>query len=137
MPAHTARITVETGGDNDMVDLTRHLVDAIAGSTVTDGIVTVFVPGSTAGITVTEFEPGLVDDTAQALDRLVPRDLVYGHNRGAETNGHAHVRASLIGPSLTVPFTNGSPTLGPWQQVVLIDFDDRPRRREVILQVVG
>jgi secondary thiamine-phosphate synthase enzyme len=95
------------------------------------------VPGSTAGITVTELEPGLLRDTAAALDRLVPADIRYAHNHGGESNGHAHVRASIIGPGVTIPLVDGSLTLGTWQQVVLIDFDDRARRREVVLQIVG
>ena len=137
MSTYTSRITFETGGDNDIVDLTREMLDAVAASGFSDGVVTAFIPGSTAGITVTEYEPGLIADTAEALDRLVPRDARYAHNRGAETNGHAHVRASLVGPSLSVPVVGGSLTLGSWQQVVLIDFDDRPRRRDVVIQIVG
>ncbi len=137
MPTYATSLKVETSGDGDIHDLTGELRGAVEDSEIRSGTATAFVPGSTAGITTIEFEPGLVRDTAEALERLAPRNIDYGHNRGGETNGHAHIRASLIGPGVTVPLIDGKLALGTWQQVVLIDCDDRPRRREVVLQIVG
>lgn len=137
MPVHTQRLTLNTNGDCDVVDLTGRLRDAVKASGVREGVATVFVPGSTAAVTTIEHEPGLVADLRSAFDRLVPADLPYAHNRGGESNGHSHVRAALVGPSVSVPILAGRPALGTWQQLVLIDFDDRARSREVIVQVVG
>ncbi|MBI4729233.1 MAG: YjbQ family protein [Acidobacteria bacterium] len=137
MGVHTQRLTLNTKGDCDVVDLTARLRDAVKASGVREGVATVFVPGSTAAVTTIEHEPGLVADLRSAFDRLVPRDLSYGHNRGGESNGHSHVRAALVGPSVSVPVLGGNPALGTWQQLVVIDFDDRARSREVIVQVVG
>ena len=110
----------------------------VAATGVKEGIVTIFVVGSTAGITTVEYEPGLVADLKDAFDRLVPRNMPYRHNSTwNEDNGHAHVRASLLGPSLALPVIRGRLPLGTWQQIVLVDFDIRPRSREVIVQVVG
>jgi secondary thiamine-phosphate synthase enzyme len=103
------------------------------------GVVTVFVVGSTAAVTTVEYEPGLVeDDLAAAFERLAPKDIDYAHNeRWGDGNGYAHVRASLIGPSLAVPFVEGKLVCGTWQQIVLVDFDNRPRSRRVVVQMVG
>lgn len=109
----------------------------MAESGVVAGTATVFVVGSTAAVTTVEYEPGLVGDLKDALERLVPRDHAYAHNRGGDDNGHAHVRASVVGPSVSIPVLSGALATGTWQQVVLLDFDTRPRSREVIIQVVG
>lgn len=139
MPVETHRIQVHTRGDSEVIDLTPHLAGVLERSKVKDGVATLFVIGSTAGITTTEFEPGLVDhDLKHYFNQLAPEDGHYAHeSTWHDDNGHAHVRASLLGPSLTVPIVAGKPTLGTWQQVVLIDFDTRPRTREVVVQVMG
>lgn len=134
----TRRIPCQTRGNNHVVDLTGRLAAELASSGAREGSVTVFVPGSTAGITTIEYEPGLLDDIDEALNRLIPQEAAYRHNlTEGDKNGHSHLRASFIGPSLVVPFEGGRLALGPWQQVVLIDFDVRPRSREVVVQIAG
>ncbi|SRR6266498_157628 len=133
----THAISLSTRGDNDIHDLTDEVASAAKSSGVRNGLVTVFVPGSTAGITAIEHEPGMIRDLQEFLDRSAPMGAKYHHNHGGESNGHAHVRAAFIGPSLTVPLIEGRLGLGTWQQIVLIDFDDRPRKREVTVQVLG
>jgi len=131
-------LTFTTKGNNDIKDLTGPVDQRLAASRLKNGIVTLFVPGSTAGLTTIEYESGLVHDLASALERLVPSDISYEHNRRwGDDNGYAHVRHALIGPSLTIPFTDGQLELGTWQQIIFIDFDNRPRTRKVILQFIG
>lgn len=137
MTTHTRRLTLASRGDGDVSDLTGEVEAAAKESGVGTGLACVFVPGSTAAVTTVEYEPGLVADLKEAFDRLVPEGSRYAHNRDGETNGHAHVRASIVGPSVAIPIVDGRLALGTWQQVVLVDFDDRPRSREVIVQVVG
>jgi secondary thiamine-phosphate synthase enzyme len=139
MTVETHRIHVSTRGDTHVVDITEPIAEAIAGGEIRDGIVTVFVVGSTAAITTTEFEPGLAGtDLREALERIAPEDGHYAHEATwDDDNGHSHVRAALIGPSLTVPLVDGRLALGTWQQVVLMDFDTRGREREVVVQVLG
>jgi secondary thiamine-phosphate synthase enzyme len=133
---HTLRRTTE--GFSDVHDLTGDLNRLLTASKLIDGLLTVFVPGSTAGITTIEFEPGVVEDLRQALERLVPQSISYRHDaRWGDGNGFAHVRASLMGPSLTIPFHEKKLLLGTWQQVVLVDFDNRPRDREIAVQILG
>jgi secondary thiamine-phosphate synthase enzyme len=135
---HTSEIRCSTRGDADVIDITRELAAAIADSGISDGQASAFVRGSTAAVTTMEFEPGGVHDLRALLDRLVPIEGDYEHNRlNHDTNSHAHQRASIVGPSEVVPVIGGHPALGTWQQLVLIDFDDRPRERTVVLQVVG
>lgn len=134
---HTEMIGLSTEGDNEVHDLTGDVTAAAKKSGVRDGIVTVFVAGSTAGITAIEHEPGMIRDLQEFLERSAPADAPYHHNHGGDSNGHAHVRSAFIGPSLTVPLIAGRLGLGTWQQVVLVDFDDRPRRRDVTVQIVG
>ncbi|MCL0059794.1 secondary thiamine-phosphate synthase enzyme YjbQ [Dehalococcoidia bacterium] len=132
------RIRVQTGGNCEIVDITDQVSRAVKKSGLRAGTVTVFVSGSTAGVTTVEYEPGLIADLQTAFERLFPQGLDYQHNsRWGDGNGHSHVRASLLGSSMMVPFAEGRPMLGTWQQVVLIDFDNRPRTREVILQIMG
>jgi secondary thiamine-phosphate synthase enzyme len=138
MPLASSEIRLKTAGDGDTVDITSRLAAAVREAAVADGQVTAFVRGSTAAITTMEFEPGGVHDLNSLLDRLVPAAGDYEHNRlNHDTNSHAHQRASLVGPSEVVPIQGGRLALGTWQQVVLLDFDDRPRERTVVIQVLG
>jgi secondary thiamine-phosphate synthase enzyme len=138
LPAHSAHLRYATEGDGDVVDLTAGVAQVVAeAGTVTSGIAAVFVPGATAAVTTMENEPGNVLDLRALLDRLVPPGDLYQHNRlNHDTNAHAHIRAALVGPSETIPVEAGRLLLGTWQQVVLIDFDDRPRERTVLVNVV-
>jgi len=132
------RISLETRGNGDTQDITREVARAVGESGAAAGVVTLFCPGSTSALTTIEFEPGAVADLQQVFDETAPRDRYYRHNeRWGDGNGHSHVRAALLGPSLSVPFVDGVLTLGTWQQIVHIDFDVRPRRRDVIAQIVG
>lgn len=138
MITRTSRIHVKTNGHGDTLDITRKVAEAAGESGCTTGIVSVFVPGSTAGITTIEFESGVVDDLRQAIERLAPEEIRYKHDaRWGDGNGYAHVRAALVGPSLTVPMESGDLLLGTWQQIVLIDFDNRSRSRDVVVTVMG
>jgi secondary thiamine-phosphate synthase enzyme len=142
MAVHTALLRVQTEGEGQIVDLTDGLASALRSADVSDGVVTVFVTGSTAAVTTMEYEPGGVRDLQEAIERLVPRRRPeggdYAHNtRNHDDNAHAHLRASLLGPSVSIPLVRGSLVLGTWQQVVLIDFDDRPRDRSVHLQITA
>lgn len=139
MACETHRISVKTRGRCHVVDLTGSVAEALAEGAIRDGTVTVFAVGSTAGITTTEYEPGLVNhDLAALFEKLAPQGARYVHEQTwHDDNGHSHVRASLLGPSITVPMVDGGLTLGTWQQIVLLDFDTRGRDREVIVQVVG
>ncbi len=138
MPIITHTIKVTSRGENDVIDITKEADQVIRASSLIDGIITIFVSGSTAAVTTIEYEPGLKKDFPRMLDRLVPSDIEYEHNnRWHDGNGHSHIRASLIGPSLTIPFKNKALMLGTWQQLVLLEMDTRPRDRNVILQVIG
>ncbi|MER3472478.1 MAG: secondary thiamine-phosphate synthase enzyme [Armatimonadota bacterium] len=133
-----ATITRDTRGNGHTIDITPDLQSVIRQSGVQEGMAVLFVVGSTAGLTTMEFEPGLVSDLQRAFEGIAPANASYAHEaRWGDDNGHAHVRASLLGPSLTVPIVQGKATLGTWQQVVLIDFDTRPRQRQVVVQVLG
>jgi secondary thiamine-phosphate synthase enzyme len=135
---HTGLLRLETEGEGQIVDLTEGVLAVVRQSGVASGVVCVFVTGSTAAVTTMEYEPGGVADLRETLEQLVPRDRVYQHNvRNHDDNAHAHLRASLVGPSETVPLVAGRLVLGTWQQLVLIDFDDRPRSREIHVQVVS
>ncbi len=138
MPVSTKIITVISNGENEMTDITRQTAEAINSSKLQDGVVVIFVSGSTAAVTTIEYEPGLQKDFPKMLARLAPRDIEYEHdNRWHDGNGHSHVRASLIGPSLTVPFKNGKLMLGVWQQIVVVEMDNRGRERNIVLQMIG
>jgi secondary thiamine-phosphate synthase enzyme len=135
---HSGELSFSTQGDSDVIDITAEVQQVVAEGPVTDGLVTTFVRGSTAAITTMEFEPGGVADLRALVDRLIPVHGDYEHNRlNHDTNSHAHQRASLIGASDQVPLVGGRLALGTWQQLVLIDFDDRPRDRAVVVQVVS
>jgi len=135
---HTSEVRLSTQGNSDVVDITRRVQAAVAEAAITDGQATAFVRGSTAGITTMEFEPGGVHDLRTLLDRLIPVRGDYEHNRlNNDTNSHAHQRASIVGASEAVPVEDGRLALGTWQQLVLIDFDDRPRERTIVIQVLS
>jgi len=138
MRLFTSEASLSTVGDADVLDLTGALADAVARSGVSEGQASVFVRGSTAALTTMEFEPGGVRDFRAALERLIPTRGDYEHNRlNHDSNSHAHQRASIVGASEIVPIVGGRPALGTWQQLVLVDFDDRPRERTVIFQILG
>lgn len=127
-----------TQGDADCLDLTDEIRTELAGTGLGSGILHLFVVGSTAALTTIEFEPGCVHDLGEMFERIAPQDVPYRHHeRWGDHNGHSHMRASLLGPHLAIPFVDGSLTLGTWQQVILVDFDDRPRQRTVVLQAIG
>jgi secondary thiamine-phosphate synthase enzyme len=135
---YSGELHLKTGGDGDTIDVTEGIERIVAQSGVTEGAVTVFAPGSTAAITTMEFERGGVDDLKAALDRLIPPQGDYEHNRlNHDTNSHAHMRAAIVGPSETVPLRDGTLRLGIWQQIVLLDFDDRPRDRTVVVTITS
>jgi secondary thiamine-phosphate synthase enzyme len=134
----TKNISLRTKGDCDIIDITPEVERHVAEADVNSGIVTVFVAGSTAGVTTIEFESGLVSDFKNMWERTVPKDIPYNHDeRWGDGNGHSHTRASLLGASLVVPFNDKKLALGTWQQIVLVDFDNRARTRQVILQIMG
>ena len=135
----TETIKVKTKGNCDVVNITGQVSEVVSQSDMREGSVTVFNVGSTAGITTTEYEPGLVNyDIRAAFEKIAPEDARYEHEETwHDDNGHSHVRASLLGPSLSVPVVDGRLTLGTWQQIILVDFDTRPRTRTVICQMVG
>ncbi len=135
---HTGVIRLSTRGHSDMHDITADVQRIVRESGLKHGIVTVFSPSSTSGITTIEYESGALADLKRLFDEVAPEDRDYQHNlRWGDGNGYAHVRAALLGPSLTVPFRDGRLLLGTWQQITFIDFDNRPRRREIIVQVMG
>jgi secondary thiamine-phosphate synthase enzyme len=135
---HNGELRLSTRGDADVIDITAEVERVVGEGPVSDGVVTAFVSGSTAAVTTMEYEPGGVADLQALLDRLIPVEGDYEHNRlNRDTNSHAHQRASLVGASEQVPLIGGRLALGTWQQLVLIDFDDRPRERTVIVQVVS
>ena len=134
----TRTLKVPTGGQGDAHDLTTSVATAIKESGLSAGIVTIFVVGSTAGVTTIEFEPGAIADLNRLFDELAPRDADYRHHlRWGDDNGSSHVRAALLGPSITIPFSGRSLMLGTWQQIMLLEFDTRPRQREVVVQMIG
>lgn len=131
-------IKLSTKGHTDVIDITERVASAIKDSGLSDGTVTLFVIGSTAALTTIEYEPGLVHDIKEAFERIAPRSAEYKHHETwHDDNGHSHIRASLLGPSLSVPFANKRMPLGTWQQIILVDFDTRGREREIVVQMVG
>ena len=138
MEIKTHTISVNTKGANDVLDITGELQKILHDSGLSEGSVLLFVPGSTAGLTTIEFEPGLLKDYPEFFEKIIPSKLKYHHDETwDDANGYAHVRASLQGPSLTVPFSKNKLMLGTWQQIVLIDFDNRSRKRNIIVQLTG
>jgi secondary thiamine-phosphate synthase enzyme len=138
LASYSGELRLTTAGDGDTIDLTEGVERVVAQSGATEGAVTVFAPGSTAAVTTMEFERGGVHDLKAMLDRLIPAEGDYEHNRlNHDTNSHAHMRAAIVGPSETIPLRDGTLRLGIWQQVVLLDFDDRPRERTVVVTVTS
>jgi len=135
---YTGEISLRTQADGEIIDITAKVQKHLTESGITGGIVTVFVQHSTCGITTVEYEPGLIDDLGKLWERIAPKNVPYAHDaRWGDGNGYAHVRASLLGASLTLPFIDKKLALGTWQQIILVDFDNRPRSRTVIVQVMG
>ena len=131
-------LSFPTTAKTDLIDITREVSRTIRESGIVEGQVLVFVPGSTAALTTIEYESGVVEDLREAVERLAPEGMSYRHDaRWGDGNGYSHVRAALLGPSLTIPVIDGRPVLGAWQQVILCDFDNRPRKRQVVVQVSG
>jgi secondary thiamine-phosphate synthase enzyme len=134
----TMELQLDTRGNCDIRDITSEVAQVVLGSGMSSGIVTVFCPGSTGGLTTIEYEDGAVADLARILDEIVPPDRDYRHHlRWGDDNGHSHVRSALMGPSITVPFVQGRLTLGTWQQLVFCDFDTHPRSRRLVVQIMG
>ena len=138
MTVITKTIRVKTKGEDDIIDITNQTSKVIESSEIKNGTVTIFVSGSTAALTTIEYEPGLLSDFPKMLERVAPKNIDYGHDqRWHDGNGHSHVRASLLGPSLTIPFSNRNLMLGTWQQIVLLELDTRSRERNLVLQILG
>jgi secondary thiamine-phosphate synthase enzyme len=134
----TKQISLESKGNCQIIDITPEVEKKLAEANINQGTITLFVTGSTAGITTIEFEPGLIADFQDMWQRTIPADIPYQHNRAwGDGNGHSHVRASLLGASLVVPFNKKKLALGTWQQIVLVDFDNRPRSRKITAQIMG
>ncbi len=138
MPVVTKQIKISSKSENDVIDITKQVADVILESGISNGIITVFVSGSTGAITTIEYEPGLVKDFPDLLSRIAPDDINYEHEqRWHDGNGRSHVKASLVGPSLTVPFQDGQLLLGTWQQIIFLELDTRARARTLVLQIIG
>jgi secondary thiamine-phosphate synthase enzyme len=138
MTVVTKDITFQTRGNCDIIDISSQVANVVEESKVNNGIITLFISGSTAGVTTIEYESGLLGDFKSMWDRVMPQNISYEHNKAwGDGNGHSHVRASMLGASLTIPFVNKRLTLGTWQQIVFIDFDNRPRSRKMVLQIMG
>jgi secondary thiamine-phosphate synthase enzyme len=138
MSVKSSSIQLSTRGDADIHDITEAVAHQVAQSGLKDGTVTIFCPSSTSALTTIEYENGAVSDLKRLFNEIIPPNREYAHNaRWGDGNGHSHVRAALLGPSLTIPIVNGGLTLGTWQQIIYVDFDNRPRRRELILQMIG
>ena len=138
MAVKTASISLKTQGNADIHDVTNQVANAVSNSGLTAGLATVFCPSSTSGLTTIEYESGALSDLRRLFDEIIPADREYAHNeRWHDGNGHSHVRAALLGPSITIPFIDSQLTLGTWQQVIYVDFDNRPRQRELVVQLIG
>jgi len=138
MTVITRKIQIATRGNDHIVDITGTVRRFVAESGLKDGIATIFVPGATGGVSTIEYEPGLLKDFPRALERIAPPGVTYEHGkRWGDDNGKSHVKATLIGPSLVVPFSKAAPILGTWQQIVVMDFDTKARKRDVVIQVMG
>ncbi len=138
MPVVTKNFTLKTRGNTHILDITKQIKEQLLNSSLSNGIAVVFIPGSTAGITSIENEEGAIKDLTAAIERMAPKSIHYYHDaRWGDGNGYAHVRAAFLGASYTIPFQDSHLLLGTWQQVVLIDFDNRPRSRTIIVQLIG
>jgi len=138
MSVKTFSLSLSTRGDADIQDITDQIASHVIKSGLKNGAVTIFCPSSTSGLTTIEYEGGALSDLRRLFDEIVPSNREYAHNeRWHDGNGHSHVRAALLGPSITIPFVDGQLTLGTWQQVIYVDFDNRPRQRKLVVQVIG
>ena len=138
MAVETKTISVQSGNEMDIIDITERIAEVVRKSKISEGIATIFVPGSTASISTIEFEPNLVRDMKNAMERLFPSGIKYNHHETwGDDNGKSHVRATTVGPSMTVPFKDKNLLLGTWQQIVLIDFDVPERKRDIVVQLLG
>jgi len=138
MPVETKEITLQSRGNCDIIDITSQVAGNLEKSGISNGTVTLFIVGSTAGISTIEYEPNLLSDFKAMWDRVIPQNIPYAHDKTwGDGNGHSHVRASTLGASLTVPFVNKRLTLGTWQQIIFVDFDNRPRSRKLVIQILG
>jgi len=138
MTIENRQVFVQTTGKTDIVDLTPQVSEELGETAIRNGTVNLFIPGSTAALTTIEYERGVINDLRKAIDRIAPEDMYYEHNeRWGDGNGYSHVRAALIGPSLTLPVIEGRMVLGTWQQIVLLDFDNSPRERRILVQITG
>jgi secondary thiamine-phosphate synthase enzyme len=138
MKTKMERIQINTLGGVQIIDITNEVQELLATSNLNEGLATVFIPGSTATVTTIEYEPGLIADLKKALDRIAPRDEHYEHDqRWHDGNGHSHVRAAFLKPSVAIPFSNNTLMLGTWQQLVFIELDVRPRNRTIVVQLIG
>jgi secondary thiamine-phosphate synthase enzyme len=134
----SSELEFKTTGQTDIIDISRQVQEGVLQSGIQDGNIVLFIPGSTAALTTIEFESGVVNDLRKAIERLAPKDIPYEHDRRwGDGNGYSHVRAAILGPSLIIPIRGGKVLLGTWQQIVLLDFDNRPRRRRVTVQIMG
>ena len=131
-------LSTESAANGQITNITPAVQEALAESSISDGILTIFCPSATSALTTLEYESGCISDLQRLFDEIIPQDQHYAHNaRWGDGNGHSHIRAALLGPSFTVPIVNGRLTLGTWQQIVFVDFDNRPRHRELVLQFMG
>jgi secondary thiamine-phosphate synthase enzyme len=138
MPVRLNHIFLTTQGNTDILDITQQVVECIHSTNLTNGLVTIFCPSSTSGVTTIEYEPGVLQDLKRIFDEIIPKESIYQHDEAwHDGNGYSHVRAALVKASITVPLVEGRMTLGTWQQIVFIDFDTRPRKREIIVQILG
>ncbi|MFW9934927.1 MAG: secondary thiamine-phosphate synthase enzyme YjbQ [Candidatus Thorarchaeota archaeon] len=138
MITYSAEIHLETQGEPNIIDVTQQVKKQVLKSKIQSGLVTIFCTGSTAALTTIEYEPGLLKDLPDAMERFAPRDAVYEHHlRWQDGNGHSHVRAAIIGPSITIPIQKGELPLGTWQQIVFLELDIRPRSRQLVVQAIG
>ena len=134
----TRKISLQSKGECDVIDITPQVEDALTETKLSDGVVILFVTGSTAGLSTIEYESGVMADFKSMWERLVPKNIPYAHDsRWGDGNGYSHVRASLLGASLAIPFSNRKMLLGTWQQIVFVDFDNRPRSRQIVVQIIG
>jgi len=138
MEIHCSDIHCQTTGDTDVIDITPQVTEALRSSGISNGVVFLFISGSTAALTTIEYERGVINDLITTLDKIAPRNTSYQHDlRWGDGNGYSHVRASLLGPSLNIPVADKKLLVGAWQQIVLLDFDNRPRKRQVVIQIIG
>lgn len=134
----TDTIELSSRGDSDVIDISPHVQEILNKSGIREGAITIFVPGSTGALTTIEYESGAVSDLKNLLEKIIPRNQNYSHNlRWGDGNGHSHLRAALLGPSLSIPVVDSTMTLGTWQQIIFIDCDNRPRQRRIIVQIMG